>query len=63
MILTGDGALLAIALAALVGGLVFAWALWRVAVRRSRTSVPGRRHGKAGPVRRVIVPAGSTPRV
>jgi hypothetical protein len=58
MILTGEGALLAVALAALVGGLVGAWALLRVGVRR-----PRRGASKLGAVRRVIVPAGAAPKV
>jgi hypothetical protein len=58
MILTAEGALLAVALAALVGGLVGAWALLRLGVSR-----PRRARGKPGAVRRVIVPAGATPKV
>jgi hypothetical protein len=63
MFLTGDGALLAVTLAALVGGLVGAWALLRVAARRPGTGAVRRDPTKAGTVRRVIVPTGSTPKV
>jgi hypothetical protein len=63
MILTGEGVLLAVALAALVGGLVVAWALLRVGVRRPAPTTARRDAGKPGAVRRVIVPAGTTPRV
>ena len=63
MILTGDGALLAVTLAALVGGLVGAWALLRVGVRRPRARTSQRDAAKAGTVRRVIVPRGTTPKV
>jgi hypothetical protein len=61
MILTGDGALLAVALAALVGGLVAARALLRV--RRPGPSKARRDPARPGVVRRVIVPAGKTPSV
>jgi hypothetical protein len=58
MILTGEGALLAVALAALVGGVVGAWALLLAGLRR-----PRRGRGKPRVVRRVIVPAGAAPKV
>ncbi len=63
MILTSDGALLAVTLAALVGGLVAAWALLRVGLRPPRTGPARQKTAGTGAVRRVIVPAGSTPKV
>ena len=55
MFLTEEGVLLAVALAGLVGGLVAAWALLCLGVRKSGS--PRRRDaGKPGAVRRVVVP-------
>jgi hypothetical protein len=63
MILTGEGVLLAVTLAALVVGLVAALALLRVRIRRTGSGPARRDVVKPGTVRRVIVPAGTTPRV
>ncbi len=62
MFLTNEGALLAAALAALVGGLTAAWALLCLGVRKSH-SAPRPRFSKPGQVRRVVVPSGTAPRV
>jgi hypothetical protein len=63
MFLTGEGALLAVALAALVGGLLGAAALLRLALRRSDAGAAPRNVGRAGNVRRVTVPTGTAPKV
>jgi hypothetical protein len=62
MFLTGEGALVAVALAVMVCGLIGAWSLLCLAARWLRGAVP-RNLGEPGQVRRVIVPAGTTPRV
>jgi hypothetical protein len=58
MFLTGEGALLALALAAVVSGLVGVWALLCLGGRRSRTKSP-----RPGQIRRIIVPPKATRRV
>jgi hypothetical protein len=63
MFLTGEGALLAFALAALVCGIVGAWALLRVGVRRPSEKAVRREVGRAGAVRRVMVSTETTPKV
>jgi hypothetical protein len=62
MFLTGEGALLAVALAGLVVGLLGAWAVLRVAVKRPETKAPAK-GSKPGELRRVIVPEGTAPKV
>jgi hypothetical protein len=62
MFLTSEGALLAVALATLAGGLIAAWALLCLSVRRP-DSAPRRKVSKPGQARRVVVPAGTAPKV
>jgi hypothetical protein len=62
MFLTGEGALLAVALAALVCGLLGAWTLLRVGVRRPDDERASGQVGMAGSVRRVVVPAEAAPK-
>jgi hypothetical protein len=58
MFLTGEGALLAVALGSLVLGMVGTWALLRMALRKPRAgAAPRSVVGKVGNVRRVTIPA------
>ncbi|HKI35417.1 MAG TPA: hypothetical protein VKA46_26395 [Gemmataceae bacterium] len=63
MFLTGEGALLALALALLVCGLLGGWALLRLGVRKPGAGKAPRDTGKVGNVRRVVVPVGTTPKL
>jgi hypothetical protein len=63
MFLTGEGALLAVGLAALVCGLVGAWALLGLALRKPHNRAARRHVGEAAEVRRAMVPAETNPKV
>jgi len=64
MFLTGEGALLAVSLAAVVCAVLSAWVLLRAAAPKPQKPKPaGSRAGNAGNVRRVIVPAGTAPKM
>jgi hypothetical protein len=62
MFLTGEGALLAVTLAALVAGIVGAWALLCLGLRKPG-SAKRSDLGKPGAVRRVAVPKDKAPKV
>jgi hypothetical protein len=63
MFLTGEGALLAVAGAALVCGLLAGWALLRVGVRKANAGAAPLHAGKVGSVRRAVIPTGTKPKV
>jgi len=61
MFLTSEGALLALALAGLVTGLLGAWMLLRPGARKPET--PPREIARPGQVRRQVMPVERSPRV
>jgi hypothetical protein len=63
MYLTGEGALLAVALTGLVLGLTCAWALLRVGVARPKAEPTRQAVSEPGGVRLVVVPRGAAPKV
>ncbi len=63
MFLTGEGALLAVALTALVCGTIGAWAVLRWGVRQRGVPPARREVRKAAAVRRAILPAEIAPKV
>jgi len=64
MFLTGDGALLAIGLAALVCGTLGTWTVlrWSASTAKDAKTTP-RGSGKVGSVRRTITSTGTAPKV
>jgi hypothetical protein len=63
MFLTNEGALLALTLAALVCGLLGAWAVLQLALRKPSAEKTAGGADKVGAVRGVAVPAGTAPKV